>query len=94
MILTFNGRSGNEPDDESGGHGSSLQGSVIIGSPTHSFPPLRGGIHFLWKVLVPPPQANVQLDQSCSGTQYPSTPSKAPLLISVGIGSPSGPVYW
>jgi len=74
MILTFKGNSSPISSDASGGQGSVLQGSVIIASPLQSYPPLRGGIHFWCKVLVPPPQARVQVDQSYKGTQYPSIP--------------------
>lgn len=78
----------------SAGQGSSLQGSVKTASPLQSFPSLIGGIHFLCKVLVPPPQARVQEDQSYKGTQYPSSPSLgAAPSRSVLISSPSGPVY-
>jgi len=70
MILTFKGRSGSDDSSpSSGGQGSSLQGSTIIGSPLQGSPSARGGIHFLCKVLVPPPHFNVQVDQSCKGTQ-------------------------
>lgn len=66
----------------------------MIGSPTHSLPPERGAIHFLCKVLVPPPHLRVQVDQSYKGAQYPSGPSlggsESKLVL---IYSPSGPVY-
>jgi hypothetical protein len=54
---------------------SVLQGLFKIAYPAQGFPPVKGGIHSLCKVWVPPPHAKVQLDQSCLTTQYPSIPS-------------------
>lgn len=70
MILTFKGNVSPYSWPGSGGQGSSLHGSTKIGSPLHGVPSsVIGGIHFLCKVLVPPPHFNVQVDQSYKGTQ-------------------------
>lgn len=74
--LTFIGAYSSSSDSSplsSGGQGSSLQGLVKIASPLQGSPSsVKGGIHFYYKVIVPPPHLRVQEDQSYTGTQYPS----------------------
>lgn len=62
-------------------HGYSLQGRVSIAYPSQGSPPSLGGMHTLYIVWIPPPQANEQSFQSFNIFQCPFMLSIGTLLF-------------